>query len=501
MAQAKQKCDDCYKYLRDAWDIDCPKVCDLEAVKKKMKKVMLQNHPDKHPGEKEKYTPIFQQISDCNDRVIKDRCTEFGVPGAPAGWPGGGPEFFEPSDHFGWQAAIDFRYGAPGDEEFAKTLIDFLKKERPRMAKSLIVQSELGHLFQFFYTHGYGPAAVWARVAVDDPYNSTILKKADDAYLFILYITEQVDHVGPPISHLMKIRFGSKLIWPTSPSRPPPTRRSPRRASGGRRRKRPGPDSEPSQASRSRRRKGPTRRSPRRASRSRRRKGPTRRSPRRASRSRRRKGPTRRSPRRASRSRRRKGPTVAQKRADCRDRGLVYDAVTGKCRPSKKGGKRPRRASRARSRPRKGPTVSQKRADCRARGLVYDTVTGKCRPSKKDGKSPRRASRARRASPGRKGPTLAQKRKDCRDRGLVYDRDLNDCRPSKKGGRSPRRRSRRRSPRRRSRSPRRRRSTRRRSRSPRRKKASTRGCPAGYVRSPTGRCIKRGGAAYKKYFG
>ncbi len=386
MAHVKKLCDDCYEYLRDTWEIDCPKVCDVEAAKKKMKKIMFQNHPDKHPGETDKYTPIFQRIADCNDRVIKDRCTEFGAPSVPSPGPGpgGGPEFFEPSDHFGWGAAISFRYGAPGDEEFAKTLIDFLKKEKPRMANPLAVKSELGPLFQFFYTHGYGPAAVWARVAVDDPYNSTILKKADDAYLFILYITEQVNHVGPPISGLMKIRYGSKLIWPTSPGAP---------FSGS---------------------------------------------------------PGRRTPRKASRSRRRKGPTVAQKRADCR-----------------------------------------------ARGLVYDTVTGKCRPSKKGGKSPRRASRSRR----RKEPTVAQKRKDCRDRGLVYDRDLNDCRPSKKGGRSPRRRSRRRSPRRRSRSPRLRRSTRRRSRSPRRKKASTRGCPAGYVRSPTGRCIKRGGAAYKKYFG
>ena len=80
MAYNYKLCSDCYEYLRDTWDIDCPKDCDVEAAKKKMRKIMLQNHPDKHPGEENKYTPIFQRIADCNDRVIKDRCIRPSTP-------------------------------------------------------------------------------------------------------------------------------------------------------------------------------------------------------------------------------------------------------------------------------------------------------------------------------------------------------------------------------------------------------------------------------------
>ena len=261
-------------------------------------------------------------------------------------------EFFDPYVYFG-RDADEFRYGAVlRDENFADDLRVFLQDKRPGKAKPLVVRSVSGSLFKFFYFGRPDEVRVIGSMKIE-----FILRDSDDAYLFLLHVMKRLDHVGPPISDLVTMTYGSEHIWP------PP-------------------------------------------------------------------------------------PTAAEKRADCKAQGLVYDTATGKCRASKKGGKSARR-------------------------------------------SPRRGSRTRRAAQGRKGPTVAQKRADCKAQGLVYDTATGKCRASKKGGRTSRGRRK---------TSRRRRSPRRRSRSPRRA-PSTRGCPVGSVRSPTGRCIKIGGAAYKKYFG
>ena len=48
-------CEDCYKYLKDEWGVDCGVDCDYEEAKKLIKKVMLRNHPDRHMDDFEKY--------------------------------------------------------------------------------------------------------------------------------------------------------------------------------------------------------------------------------------------------------------------------------------------------------------------------------------------------------------------------------------------------------------------------------------------------------------
>lgn len=138
-------------------------------------------------------------------------------------------------------------------------------------------------------------------------------------------------------------------------------------------------------------------------------------------------------------------------------------------------GKTKRRRTPRRSPRRRKTTVAQKRAECRARGEVYDTGTKRCRASKRPGERPKK--RTPRRSPPRRKTTVAQKRADCRARGEVYDTGTKRCRASKRPGEKPRRRS------------------------PRRRSRARKSCPRGQVRSPTGRCIKKGGAAYKKHFG
>jgi DnaJ-class molecular chaperone len=152
--------------------------------------------------------------------------------------------------------------------------------------------------------------------------------------------------------------------------------------------------------------------------------------------------------------------------------------------PMEEPRRKPSKKSRARkdSSKSKRKTQAQKRADCKAKGLVYDVKLDKCRPSKRGKstrRSPSRKSRARKDSSKSKRKTQAQKRADCKAKGLVYDVKLDKCRPSKRGKsrRSPSRNSR-----------------------ARRTSRTSKPCPEGQVRSPSKRCIKIGGAAYKKYF-
>jgi hypothetical protein len=70
---SKERCENCYSYLK-SYGIDCGKNCDVQDARSKMKKIILQNHPDKHVDEQEKYTELFKKISGCNDLVIKDEC-------------------------------------------------------------------------------------------------------------------------------------------------------------------------------------------------------------------------------------------------------------------------------------------------------------------------------------------------------------------------------------------------------------------------------------------
>lgn len=63
----------------------------------------------------------------------------------------------------------------------------------------------------------------------------------------------------------------------------------------------------------------------------------------------------------------------------CRERGLVWDKETKKCRESRRGAGLDRaRAARAANRG-SGMTVAQLRAECKARGLTLDKDTKQCR--------------------------------------------------------------------------------------------------------------------------
>ena len=140
----------------------------------------------------------------------------------------------------------------------------------------------------------------------------------------------------------------------------------------------------------------------------------------------------------AKKSRRRKSKkTVKQLRADCKAKGLVYDAKTKRCRASKrksrrKSAKKSRRKSAKKSRRRKSKkTVKQLRADCKAKGLVYDAKTKRCRASKR--KSRRKSAKKSRRRKSKK--TVKQLRADCKAKGLVYDAKTKRCRASKRKSR------------------------------------------------------------------
>lgn len=173
------------------------------------------------------------------------------------------------------------------------------------------------------------------------------------------------------------------------------------------------------------------------------------------------------------------------------------DSPPMKSSPKKSPRKSP---SPKRKSPRKSPkkTIKQIREECKEQGLVYDIPTKKCRESKKKGKGPRKPvgksptkpRRARNRRAPRKSPkkTIKQIREECKEQGLVYDAPTKKCRESKKG------KGTRKSPRKAGKS-----KARRVNRKSNRK--TERECPPGTVLSPSGRCIKVGGAAYKKYFG
>ena len=66
-------CTKCYEFLK-SYGIDCPKDCDYTQAQKIMRKLMLNNHPDKHSEDTKKYTEIFSNLSNCNDLIIKEKC-------------------------------------------------------------------------------------------------------------------------------------------------------------------------------------------------------------------------------------------------------------------------------------------------------------------------------------------------------------------------------------------------------------------------------------------
>jgi hypothetical protein len=165
----------------------------------------------------------------------------------------------------------------------------------------------------------------------------------------------------------------------------------------------------------------------------------------------------------------------------------------------------PKKSPLSRKSPKKSPkkTIKQIRAECKEQGLVYDVPTKKCRENKKKSKrkspvrkSPARKSKARRVNRNRKSPkkspkrspkkTIKQIRAECKEQGLVYDVPTKKCRENMKSRRN------RKSPMRKSKAKRANRKT---------NKRNSKECPPGTVISPSGRCIKIGGAAYKKYFG
>jgi hypothetical protein len=96
-----------------------------------------------------------------------------------------------------------------------------------------------------------------------------------------------------------------------------------------------------------------------------------------------------------------KKKTVAQLRKECKEKGLVYDAKTKKCRESKRKKKAKKSPAKAASKAKK-KTVAQLKKECKKQGLVYDAKTKKCRESKRKKKAKKSPAKAKK---GRKGPT------------------------------------------------------------------------------------------------
>jgi hypothetical protein len=80
----------------------------------------------------------------------------------------------------------------------------------------------------------------------------------------------------------------------------------------------------------------------------------------------------------------------------------------------------------------KPKTISQIRAECKEKGLVYDVDTKKCRPSKRAPKAPKESPPPPPPSPKDKPKTITQIRAECKEKGLVYDVDTKKCGPSKR---------------------------------------------------------------------
>ena len=109
----------------------------------------------------------------------------------------------------------------------------------------------------------------------------------------------------------------------------------------------------------------------------------------------------------------------------CKGRGLVFDRVTGACRPP---------LPRGRARPEgAGPSVASLRASCKAQGLVLDMDDKQCRESRR-GAGLAAARTARAAARTLAGPTQKDMMAMCKAQGLVFDRDTKQCRPKKVRG-------------------------------------------------------------------
>ena len=326
MGAEQSACKDCYDYLKVDWGIDCGEDCDYDAARKEMRKVMLKVHPDKHPDEYEKYNKIFQKVSDCNDRVIKDEC----VKKYKAYSAGAGPQPTFPKEK-SWPERpelVDEEFGSP---QFKKLIFkdETYKSYEPYIEPAKkIPNTSLSIWVEDTY--------IGANIGVFPGQIKLLEKRYNEENKWRVFagLIEKLDKIFHgrlelfPLAENFNITYVD-FIHPTK--------------------------------------------------------------------------------------------TVWK---DGSFRGF----------PQPSGGEEPKK-----------------------------------KPAPKSQKA--------------KGKTQAQKRAECRDKGMVWDRDLDDCRPAKKGAakRSPRRQSRaRRAP---------------------RKRTSNKSCPNGQVRSPSGRCIKIGGAAYKKYFG
>ncbi len=330
------ECEKCYQYLLGL-EIDCPEVCDVEEARKKMKKLMIKTHPDRHLSEKEKYTELFQKLVRCNDMLIKDRCKD---PFAGAS----GFEIFDRKFDDAGSEVSQKRYELfeqilfPSDPGYYPVKAHALFDTDRTMDFFIVIGKndafvevcdKTGALFskKFNYARMDKSVKFSIQVAIADGVN---VVAPDEKYGIDLWDYFDVKYPGGFVYITHKIPFGGDPFFPASEA-------SEIKHSCKTQRK------EPDKG----RGEAPVKRI-----------------------------------------------TVAQKRADCRAQGLVYDTATGKCRASKSAGAKTRTSPRRRQE--KGPTVAQKRADCRAQGLVYDTATGKCRASKSTGgparKSPRRRS-------------------------------------------------------------------------------------------------------------
>jgi hypothetical protein len=64
-------CRECYDILKDKYGLDCPYNCDYKQMKKAVKKLYFQHHPDRG-GDAE----IFKEVRGCIELVIDQECTK-----------------------------------------------------------------------------------------------------------------------------------------------------------------------------------------------------------------------------------------------------------------------------------------------------------------------------------------------------------------------------------------------------------------------------------------
>lgn len=65
------ECKNCYNILKNKYNIDCPRNCDVNKAKQAVNKLYLIHHPDKGGD-----PVVFREIRECADMIIRDRCTE-----------------------------------------------------------------------------------------------------------------------------------------------------------------------------------------------------------------------------------------------------------------------------------------------------------------------------------------------------------------------------------------------------------------------------------------